>query len=176
VIPALDEIGIIKPSAIAFGTSSKTIVCEVDGAAVVGHDRKRFKTRFPTSMRLSKEARAYALATGFEPAKVDRMFESFRSYNVAKLSYSLDWDAAWFNWADREVDIHNEAHNKARSREYSGPPMGFWRRLRQRPANQLSRQRLEDSGSRNLGQVGRGLRAASFPGLADTRHALMWEA
>jgi hypothetical protein len=54
-----------------------------------------------------------------EPAKVDRMFESFGYYNVAmRSSYSLDWDAAWLNWVDREVDIVNEQHNRARQRAY----------------------------------------------------------
>lgn len=113
-----DGICLTAPPAKAVGTPSKTIWDGVDGAAVVGNDRKRFKTRFPTSMRLSKEAQAYALAIGFEPAQVDRMFESFGYYNVAMRSYSLDWDAAWLNWVDREVGFVNDRYDRERARAY----------------------------------------------------------
>ena len=118
-----DGICLTTPPAKAVGTHSKTIWYEVvDGVAVVGDDRKRFKTRFPTSMRLSKEARAYALAACFEPAKVDRMFEIFRDCNIGMGSWSRDWDEVWRNWVDREVDIANEANTKAwraRARAYA---------------------------------------------------------
>jgi hypothetical protein len=115
-----DGICLTKPPAKAVGTPLKTIWDQgVDGNAVVGNPGKRFKTRFPTSLRLSKEARAYALAACFDPAKVDLMFETFGYYNIAKRAYSLDWDAVWRNWVDREVDIHNEAYKKARARAYA---------------------------------------------------------
>jgi hypothetical protein len=115
-----DRIGATTPPAKAVGTHSKTIWYEVvDGVAVVGDDRKRFKTRFSTSMRLSTEARQYAIDACFEPAEVDLMFETFGYYNIAKRAYSLDWDAVWRNWVDREVDIQNEAYNKARARAYA---------------------------------------------------------
>jgi hypothetical protein len=70
-------------------------------------------------MRLSKEARQYALDAMFEPAEVDLMFETFMWWNIAKRSYSLDWDEVWYAWVDREVDIHNEAYSKARARAYA---------------------------------------------------------
>jgi hypothetical protein len=111
-------IGSTRPPATAVGIPSKTFWYGVDGCAVDGDDRKRFKTRFSTSMRLSKEARAYALAACFEPAKVDRMFEMFTSWNISKGSYSLDWDAAWCSWVDREVDITNEDYSRTRARAY----------------------------------------------------------
>jgi hypothetical protein len=47
------------------------------------------------------------------------MLETFMWWNIAKRSYSLDWDAAWLNWVDREVDIANEAASKARARAYA---------------------------------------------------------
>ena len=37
-----------------------------------------------------QEARAYALAANFEPEKVERMFERFRDYNLARRTYALD--------------------------------------------------------------------------------------
>ncbi len=91
-------IGSTRPPAKAVGTPLKTVWEGVDGEAceaVAGNDRQRFKTRFPTSMRLSKEARAYALEACFESAKVNNMFETFKWWNIAKRGYSLDWDAAW---------------------------------------------------------------------------------
>jgi hypothetical protein len=69
-------------------------------------------------MRLSKEARAYALAARFEPEKVDLLFEIFRSWNLAKRTYSNDWNSVWLNWVDREVDIANEQHDRDRRRAY----------------------------------------------------------
>jgi hypothetical protein len=114
-----DQICLTKPPADAVGTHLKSIWYQgVDGVAIVGDDRQRFKTRFSTSMRLSKEAREYALAVGFEPAKVDDMFEGFMLWNIAMRSYSLDWDEVWRNWVDREVDIHNAADDRARARDY----------------------------------------------------------
>lgn len=98
------------PPANAVGTTyPKSIRLEVvDGAAGVGNTSRRFKTRFPTSMRLSKAARTYALESGFEPQKIESMFAIFRLFNVGKRSYSADWDEVWLNWVDREVDIYNE--------------------------------------------------------------------
>jgi hypothetical protein len=113
-----DGIRLTKPPAKAVGTPSKRFTDRVDAAGIVGHDRNRFKTRYPTSMRLSKNARQYALDAMFEPAKVDDMFESFGLWNIAKGSYSLDWNEAWFKWVDREVDICNAAYDRARARDY----------------------------------------------------------
>jgi hypothetical protein len=117
----LDGICATTPPAKAVGTPLKPVWygVDVDGCAVVGNPGKRFKTRFPTSMRLSKEARAYALAACFDPAKVDRMFEMFRDCNIGMGSWSRDWDEVWRNWVDREVDIVNEAASKARARDYA---------------------------------------------------------
>jgi hypothetical protein len=115
-----DQMGMTKPPADAVGTHLKSIWYQgVDGVAIVGDDRKRFKTRFSTSMRLSKEARQYALDVGFEPAQVDYMFETFGLWNIAMRAYSLDWDEVWCKWVDREVDIANEAACKARARDYA---------------------------------------------------------
>ena len=111
--------GATKPPAKAVGTPSKTLWDVVDGAAVVGNDRNRFKTRFPTSMRLSKEARAYALAVGFDAAKIELMFESFRDHSLAIGAYSRDWGAVWFKWVDREVGFSTERYHRDRARAYA---------------------------------------------------------
>ena len=65
-----------------------------------------------------QEARAYALAANFEPEKVERMFEMFRDYNLARRTYALDSDAVWYNWVDREVGIVTEDAHRARARVY----------------------------------------------------------
>lgn len=115
VIPTPDGIDATKPPAEAVGTPSKKDSFErVDGAAVVGDPIRRFKTRF-TATRLDKEMKAYALAAGFEPFKIQRMFESFGYYHIAKRSFSADWRQAWFNWVDREVDIVMERHHRERA-------------------------------------------------------------
>lgn len=125
-----DGICATMPPANASGTPSKNISrSRDDGAAVVGNPSRQFKTRFPTAMRLTKEMRAYALDTGFDPDKIQRMFEMFRDYNIAMGSYSLDWGDVWLNWVDREVDLVNERHDRARAREY-------WARTR--PPNRQS--------------------------------------
>jgi hypothetical protein len=90
----------------------------VEGEALVGDSARQYKSRFPTSMRLTKEMRAYALSAAFEPDKVDNMFELFRLFNIAKRSYSLDWTEVWFNWVDRQVVFNTEAYHKARARAY----------------------------------------------------------
>jgi hypothetical protein len=112
------EIAATKPPAKAVGTPSKRFPDRVDAAGIVGNPSRHLKTRFKTSMRLSKELRQYALDAMFEPAKVDDMFESFGLWNRAKGSYSLDWDEVWCKWVDREVDIHNAADDRARARDY----------------------------------------------------------
>jgi hypothetical protein len=118
--PTTNGMCLTNPPANAVGTHLKSIWYQgVDGVAIVGDDKQRFKTRFSTSMRLSKEARQYALDACFEPAQVDYMFETFGLWNRAKGSYSLDWDEVWFRWVDREVDIANEAACKARARDYA---------------------------------------------------------
>jgi hypothetical protein len=82
-----NEIAATKPA--DAGTPSKTISrSRVDCAAIVGSPGRQLKTRFPTAMRLSKEMRAYALAAGFEPEKIQRMFEQFRDFNISQRTYS----------------------------------------------------------------------------------------
>jgi hypothetical protein len=120
--PTTDGIRLTTPPACAVGTpSNQVLLVRVDCAAIVGDHSRQMKTRFKTSMRLTKELRQYALDAMFEPAKVDDMFESFGLWNIAKGSYSNDWNEVWINWVDREVDIANEANTKAwraQAREY----------------------------------------------------------
>jgi hypothetical protein len=114
--------GATKPPAEAVGIPSKTVWEGADGEAceaVAGNDRQRFKTRFPTSMRLSKAAKAYALAAGFDAAKIELMFESLRDHSLAIGAYSRDWGAVWFKWVDREVDFSTERYHRARARAYA---------------------------------------------------------
>jgi hypothetical protein len=112
-----DGICVTMPPAIAVGTPQKTIRLKgVDGAAIVGNPSRRFKTRFPTAMRLTKETAAYPLAVGFDREKILWMFEMFRNHNIAQRTYSPDWNQAWMNWVDREVDIVNDWYDRARRR------------------------------------------------------------
>jgi hypothetical protein len=46
------------------------------------------------------------------------MFEIYRVHTLAKGSYSADWNAVWFNWVDREVDLANERYERERRRAY----------------------------------------------------------
>jgi hypothetical protein len=117
----LGSIVVTTPPAIAVGTPipSKTVGGGgVEGAALVGSLTRRFKTRFPTSLRITKEMKAYALAACFKPDKIERMFEMFRNFNLGERSYSADWDQVWFNWVDREVDLANERYERERRRAY----------------------------------------------------------
>jgi hypothetical protein len=82
----------------------------VDRAAVVGNPAHRLKTRFPTSMRLTAGMPLYARE--FEPERIDRMFETFRSWSIGQRAYSMDWVEAWFAWVDRQVEYDTERHHK----------------------------------------------------------------
>ena len=114
-----DQVGSTTPPANASGTpSKKPILSGVDGAAIDGNHSRRFKTQFPTAMRLDRETKAYALAAGFEPDRIQLMFEVFRDFNIAQGNYSVDWRDVWFNWVDREVNLVDERHDRARAREY----------------------------------------------------------
>lgn len=90
----------------------------VDGAAVVGSPGRRLKTRFPSGMRPTREMKAYALAAAFEPKHIQNIFETFRSWNLARGTYSTDWEKVWCNWVDRQVDIETEDHHRWRARAY----------------------------------------------------------
>jgi hypothetical protein len=120
---APNEIRLTKPPADAVGTPSKSIrLMRVDGAAVVGNSgsERRLKTRVPTAMRLSRGMKAYALERGFEPDHVgNHMFEVFKLWNLAKRSYSLDWEEVWFRWVDREVNIYNERYDRQRRQRWA---------------------------------------------------------
>jgi hypothetical protein len=93
----------------------------VDAAGVVGNPEsdRWLKTRFPTSLKLTPEMKAYAREAGFEPDRIHRMFGMFRDWNLAKgTTYSSDWTMVWFNWVDRggrRVDRPNPGTD-ARSR------------------------------------------------------------
>jgi hypothetical protein len=114
--------GVTTPPAIAVGTPQKSFGrSRVDGEAIVGNSSRQtrsFKTRFPTAMRLSKEMRAFAVEAGFMPDKIQRMFEMYRDHSLATGSYSADWNAVWFNWVDREVDLVNRRYDRDRRRAY----------------------------------------------------------
>jgi hypothetical protein len=118
--PTTDEIDAAMPPAIASGTpQSITCLGRVDGAAVVGNpdaDRQR-KTKFPTSMKLTKTMKARAIEAHFEPQKIIDMFQMFRDWHLAKGStYSSDWEQVWFDWCDREAHMMVERCHKARAR------------------------------------------------------------
>jgi hypothetical protein len=85
-----------------------------------------YKSRMSERMPLSKKAREYGLAAGFRPEQVKNMFETFISWNMAKGTYSSDWDGVWRDWVNREVDIVNERNRRDRARAWfervaSGP-------------------------------------------------------
>ena len=116
-----DESLATKPTDVGTPTQKSIELARVDRAAGVGNPNRQsrpLKTRFPTSMRLSRDLKAYAVAAGYEPEKIQRMFETFGYHNLAIGSYSRDWTAVWLNWVDREVDIMNERHDRDRRRAY----------------------------------------------------------
>jgi hypothetical protein len=95
----------------------------VDGVAVGGNpdaDRRR-KTKFPTSMKLTKTMKARAIEAHFEPQKIIDMFQMFRDWHLAKGNpYSSDWEQVWFDWCDREAHMMVERCHKARARARYG--------------------------------------------------------
>ena len=118
-IPAHTSIAATKPSADAVGPTPESIGLTVGaGSAGVGNHERRFRTRFPTSMRLSNEQRAYAHDAGFDPPRINLMFKMFRLYNFGQRTYSADWERVWFNWVDREVSFETERYYRERRRAY----------------------------------------------------------
>ena len=116
---SVTESGAATPPAIASGTPKKSIrLVRVEGEALVGGPSRKWKTRFPTSMRLNREQIAYAREAGFEPDKIRTMFEIFRDHNIAQRTYSPDWDKAWLNWVDREIVIMNAWYDRQRQRRW----------------------------------------------------------
>jgi len=79
----------------------------------IGH-----KSRMSERMPLSRKARAYALAACFTPAQVESMFATFRDWNIAKGTYSADWDDVWIRWVDREVDLVTARYNQDQTRAW----------------------------------------------------------
>jgi len=114
-----DGICLTTPPAIAAGTPTQsTGLVKVDGAAVVGHPIRRFKTRFQTSMRLTKQMKDYGVACAFRPAQIEDIFQMFRDWNIAAGTYSTDWGEVWINWVDRQVTLDTEDHHKWRARTF----------------------------------------------------------
>ena len=113
-------LGVTKPPADASGTPIPIDrVGRVDGEAIVGNSsRQPFKTRFPTAMRMDKGMAHYGLSAAFERREVINMFETFRNWNVAMGSYSLDWRQAWFTWVDRQVEYDTERYDRERRQAY----------------------------------------------------------
>jgi hypothetical protein len=58
------------------------------------------------------------LAACFTPEQVELMFSTFRYWNIAKGTYSEDWDDVWMCWVDREVSIVTERYNRDRARAW----------------------------------------------------------
>jgi hypothetical protein len=108
------EIRVTTPPADTSGTTKQFMV--VDGEAIVGNPEsdRRLKTRFPTSMRLTKEMKAYAIEACLM-GDVELTFEIFTSWNLSMRTYSSDWNRAWRNWVDRQVDIDAERRNRWRT-------------------------------------------------------------
>ncbi|WP_156898746.1 hypothetical protein [Bradyrhizobium erythrophlei] len=114
-----DGICATTPPAIASGTPKKSIrLVRVEAEGLVGGPSRKWKTRFPTAMRLNKEQRAYAKEAGFEPDKINRIFEMFRDHNISQRTYSPDWDQAWVNWVDREILIMDEWYDRQRQQRW----------------------------------------------------------
>jgi hypothetical protein len=120
-----DRIRQTKPPAIAFGTTNQESIelsmvageaCEAGGGNP-DRDRQR-KTRFPTAMRLNKEQLEYAREVGFTPAEIENLLGIFRNHSLACRAYSADWDAAWFNFVDRQVQYEDERYWRERERAY----------------------------------------------------------
>jgi hypothetical protein len=103
--------------AVAGTPSPISPMAQFDGAAVVGNPEsdRQLKTRFPTTMKLSKAMIAWAREAGFEPEKIGRMWQMFRDHKFAQRTYSADWEDFWYGWVNREVDIYNAWHERERA-------------------------------------------------------------
>jgi hypothetical protein len=85
---------------------------EARGQKVSGR-RAGARTTLTSDFALLAEQKAYALAQGFEEAKILTMFEQFCDHHRARGNAMADWGAAWRTWCRNEIRFNGtDGHAK----------------------------------------------------------------
>jgi len=73
--------------------------------------KKKKKTVLPENFTLTEQLKKYALDHDIDSEKLDKLFESFKNYHLARRSLMVDWNRAWYTWVQNAPEFSKWALN-----------------------------------------------------------------